>query len=56
MNSNETSPKRAPAQPERDDHRYEPPRVLSKRSIERVTLVSTGQGGPIGPGSPIGGE
>lgn len=35
--------------------RYEPPRILAKRSIEHVTLVST-PSGPIGPGSPIGGE
>lgn len=43
--TSDPAPRRAPA--------YEPPRIVSKRSVERVTLAS----GVIGPGGPpIGGE
>jgi len=31
---------------------YEPPRILAKRAVERVTLLS----GEIGPGGGIGGD
>jgi hypothetical protein len=38
--------------------RYEPPRILSKRSVRHVTLVSGQVGGndPAGPGGPGGGH
>jgi hypothetical protein len=38
-----------------DARRYEAPRILSKRSVERITLLSSPTG-PIGPGSGIGGQ
>jgi hypothetical protein len=34
---------------------YEPPRIVSKRSVERITLLSQQVPGP-GPGSGIGGQ
>lgn len=37
----------------RPARRYEPPRIVSRRSVERVTLLSQGE---VGPGGPIGGE
>lgn len=47
--STEPEPEAAPAR----ERRYEAPRILSKRSVERVTLLS---GYGLGSGSGIGGQ
>lgn len=56
MSTTDLPPKLPSAAPERRTPAYEPPRIVSKRSVEGVTLLSQTIPGPPGSQGGIGGE